>query len=102
VPGAEGHRLRRLTARRYQAGLANREAPIRSTPPPRDLGRGLFFSTTKLANQGALDLFGRKCFPSIDLGKHWRDNASHWTLLALIASAAVVIGVILCRHAFSL
>jgi hypothetical protein len=31
MPGAEGHRPRRLTARRYQAGLANREAPIRST-----------------------------------------------------------------------
>jgi hypothetical protein len=44
-------------------------------------------------------LLGRKCFPSIDLGKHWRYKDGGLILLALITGAAVVVAVILCRHA---
>jgi hypothetical protein len=47
-------------------------------------------------------LLGRKCFPSIDLGKHWRENGNGWMLLAFIAGAVVIVAVIFCRHALSL
>jgi hypothetical protein len=47
-------------------------------------------------------LFGRKCFPSVDLGKHWRERRWDWMLLALITGAALLVAVIVCRHALRL